>query len=79
MEELVSTAGEKYGIYSLLDMHQDVLAARFCGEGIPEWAVRQEVSGVFDFPFPLKFAYPRDNSTGVPSKDSCAKLDWGIG
>ena len=29
----------KYGIYSLLDAHQDVLSQKFCGEGIPDWAV----------------------------------------
>ena len=28
-----------YGIYTLLDMHQDVLSDKFCGEGIPDWAV----------------------------------------
>ncbi len=32
-------AGQKYGIYTLLDMHQDVLSGKFCGEGIPDWAV----------------------------------------
>ena len=29
----------KYGIYTLLDAHQDVLSEKFCGEGIPDWAV----------------------------------------
>ena len=61
IEKLVYTAGSKYGIYSLIDFHQDVLAARFCGEGIPEWAVRQDVEGFLDFPFPLKWAYPLNN------------------
>ena len=28
-----------YGIYTLLDMHQDVLSGKFCGEGAPDWAV----------------------------------------
>ena len=32
-------AGEKYGIYTLLDMHQDVFSGKFCGEGVPDWAV----------------------------------------
>lgn len=60
-------------------MHQDILADRFCGEGIPEWAVRQDVDGIFNFPFPLKSAYPRDNKTGIPSHSSCSKLPWGEG
>jgi endoglycosylceramidase len=29
----------KYGIYSLLDMHQDVYSDVFAGEGAPDWAV----------------------------------------
>ena len=29
----------QYGIYSLLDCHQDVLSEKFCGEGVPDWAV----------------------------------------
>ena len=29
----------KHGIYTLLDMHQDVLSHKFCGEGVPDWAV----------------------------------------
>jgi hypothetical protein len=51
--ELVNMAGE-YGIYSLLDAHQDVLSAALCGEvgvswwcsllttmqGIPNWATK---------------------------------------
>ncbi len=28
-----------YGIYTILDMHQDILSEKFCGEGIPDWAV----------------------------------------
>ena len=36
---LFSRAGEKYGIYTLLDMHQDVFSGKFCGEGVPDWAV----------------------------------------
>ena len=31
-------AGEK-GIYTLLDMHQDVFSGKFCGEGVPDWIV----------------------------------------
>eukprot|EP00271_Cylindrocystis_brebissonii_P013067 TRINITY_DN32630_c0_g1_i1.p1 TRINITY_DN32630_c0_g1~~TRINITY_DN32630_c0_g1_i1.p1 ORF type:complete len:709 (+),score=41.06 TRINITY_DN32630_c0_g1_i1:143-2269(+) len=31
------------GIYSLLEMHQDVFGARFCGEGVPNWLVQGEM------------------------------------
>ena len=35
----IYTSAGKYGIYSLLDMHQDDLSDKLCGEGIPDWAV----------------------------------------
>ena len=38
----------KYGIYSLLDMHQDALSDKFCGEGIPDWAVDTGSKGTCD-------------------------------
>ncbi len=28
---------DKYGIYVLIDMHQDSLSEQLCGEGIPDW------------------------------------------
>ncbi len=30
------------GVYVLLDMHQDVYAERFCCDGAPEWAIRDD-------------------------------------
>lgn len=30
------------GIYVMLDMHQDVYARRFCCDGAPEWAIRDD-------------------------------------
>lgn len=29
------------GIYTLVEMHQDVLSSRFCGEGVPSWLIRE--------------------------------------
>lgn len=39
----------KYGIYVILDSHQDLFNRQFCGEGFPDWAVERG-----NFPFPLK-------------------------
>ena len=39
-DSLISSRAASYGIYTLLDMHQDVFNARFCGEGLPDWAIR---------------------------------------
>jgi hypothetical protein len=57
LKKIVDGAAQ-YGIYTLLDMHQDGLSEFFCGEGIPTWAVRQtrewefRSGGLFAFPAP---------------------------
>ncbi|KAJ3096888.1 hypothetical protein HDU97_005461 [Phlyctochytrium planicorne] len=69
---------QKYGIYVLLDMHQDVLSEKFCGEGVPLWAA-QSSAGPFNllaFPRPLqKDTFKRDKN-GIPSRDDCRKHAW---
>ena len=63
------------GIYSILDLHQDVLSAQICGEGVPEWMFN--VSNLHSLPFPLPAAFANvskaDPTTGqyVPAPD-CA-------
>ncbi len=37
------------GLYVVLDMHQDVYAQRFCCDGAPEWAIRDD-----DLPYELQ-------------------------
>lgn len=32
----------KYNVYVLLDMHQDVYATKFCCDGAPEWAIKDD-------------------------------------
>merc|ERR1712110_735776 len=63
LEKIVNGAA-RYGIYTLLDMHQDGLSEYFCGEGIPVWAVRQtrefKQAGELAFPFPFDHM---DNAT----------------
>ena len=41
------------GILVLLDMHQDVYARRFCCDGAPEWAIRDD-----GLPFELQGLQP---------------------
>ena len=50
VEEIVIMAGER-GIYSLLDMHQDAFNAKFCGNGVPDWAAKPVAD---NFPYPLQ-------------------------
>lgn len=56
------------GIYVLLDMHQDMLSEKFCGEGVPLWAAQPDTSSSsFKFPSPLD-APTTLNSDGIPSQ-----------
>jgi|EP01047_Picozoa_sp_COSAG01_P015339 hypothetical protein len=43
IEAVVSTLG-RARVYTIIDAHQDCLGRRFCGEGVPDWAVLKAVS-----------------------------------
>ena len=70
-----------HGIYTLADAHQDVMGARFCGEGFPDWAVEKalRLSGLnvsdpaVRFPAPKDWEMEVDPSTGYPSRKACAE------
>nr|CAG8558943.1 2139_t:CDS:2 [Entrophospora candida] len=55
----------QYGIYVLLDSHQDVMNEKFCGEG---------VKGGKAFPFPYGFPTTYD-ANDVPTGSTC-KINW---
>ena len=78
MRNVTDTVSEGYGIWSLIDAHQDVLAAPFCGEGAPTWAVWTGAASGAErgFPWPADAPYAVDNATGAPSPADCAKHDW---
>jgi endoglycosylceramidase len=71
---IVETLGQ-YGIYSLLDAHQDCLSGKFCGEGAPDWAIPTIAEGSEAFPAPFAAPYPL-NASGYPSDASCGTLSW---
>lgn len=77
MNLTIKAAG--YGIYSLLDMHQDVLSPKFCGEGAPGWAVMPS-NDTKGFPWPLGSPYTLDKE-GVPvggyDGKQCKSKTWG--
>jgi hypothetical protein len=58
----------KHGIYSILDLHQDLLSPRLCGEGAPVWAnFTQAALGGLQLPLPVgKTALPMLPS-GLPN------------
>lgn len=84
----IAATAAKYGIYTLLDMHQDDLAEAFCGEGLPAWAV--DTTGAWSFlPFPMGISdltagfnasqYENASIPGyaIPTRQACAMYDWG--
>ena len=73
MVDLVTKA-EEYGIYILLDMHQDVMSHRFCVEGFPDWTIDPEIAK--SFPFPLHEPYKLDPTTNLPSSADCSRFPW---
>jgi len=68
---------EKYGIYVLLDFHQDVLSEKFCGEGVPLFAsIPSRDAQHKDFPYPLSNVPYPTNKDGIPTAADCAKYNW---
>ncbi|RUS19835.1 glycoside hydrolase superfamily [Endogone sp. FLAS-F59071] len=63
----------QYNIYVLLDMHQDVYAEEFCGEGFPHWTITKDVG----FPVPVKLHAFTVDSMGIPTE--CASISWAEG
>jgi endoglycosylceramidase len=63
----------KFDIHVFLDLHQDVASKKFCGEGMPDWAVKDYDSVLTKFPAPLyNFKIERD-AQGYPTLESCLK------
>lgn len=74
-QALVDTLYEGYGIWTLLDMHQDDLTRKFCGEGVPTDFMNVPLNASWlAFPFPIPANLTFDPSTGYPSIASC--LTW---
>jgi len=82
VKQIVLTC-EAHGIHVVLDMHSDVHSWRFCGNGMPDWAVDDALheSGMRppygDFPAPLQLeqahffkAAPEPAGGGAPT-DAC--------
>ena len=78
-----------YGVYTLLDMHQDGLSEFMCGEGLPTWAVRHTEDfdadkHAYPWPFdsPITDLYKEDKLSGspmLPTRDACNNKNQGPG
>jgi len=76
VEALVEQLSQ-YGVYTIADLHQDLLARHFCGEGVPEFYVddlllnaSSLVSQAPPFPQPSYPAMPL-NASGFPALSDC--------
>jgi endoglycosylceramidase len=74
MNELVEMAG-KYGIYTLVEFHQDLFSEKFCADGVPMWAIPESMSR--GFPLPISKPGHFDNKTGYPIGKTCMGHPWG--
>lgn len=77
VQEIVDICA-KYDIAVYLDMHQDVANKQYCGEGMPDWAIRPHTNFLTKFPAPLwgiKMEYDAD---GYPTMKSCLERDFGF-
>ena len=58
----------KREIYTIIDLHQDVLSPRICGEGAPLWAqITREALGGLPFPLPLGLEPLNTLPDGLPN------------
>jgi endoglycosylceramidase len=71
MLDIVATAGE-YGIYTVIEFHQDAWNAMYCGNGAPDWVAVSEKN---NFPMPIADPVPVDPVTGHPTKETCDSIN----
>jgi endoglycosylceramidase len=65
------------GIYTIVDMHQDLYNRKLCGEGAPDWAVHIP-AGKKPFPSPIvNHTYPTDPQ-GYPELASCLEKTFAM-
>jgi len=83
--DIVAEAGQRYGIYSLLDHHQDAYSTAVCGTGFPSWTVADTGDRLLykllgkqrvGFPAPLnesfeKLDYSAELAPGEPNVSAC--------
>jgi endoglycosylceramidase len=72
VEEIVKICA-KYDIQVIIDAHQDIANKKFCGEGMPDWAIKPNTNPLTRFPAPLFNIKMEYDSEGYPTKESCLK------
>lgn len=77
LKEIVVTAS-KFDIYTLFDMHQDLLSQYFCGAGVPDFAVARnsQLKPSQYFPSPVDDPFTEMASDGYPTRQDCNRNSW---
>eukprot|EP00040_Diaphanoeca_grandis_P013231 m.66948 g.66948 ORF g.66948 m.66948 type:complete len:507 (+) comp23747_c1_seq1:60-1580(+) len=67
-----------HNIYTIIDVHQDVLTPRLCGEGAPMWLnTTTQVLGGSEFPLPLALKPAPNLPSGLPNCSSAwTPIGW---
>ena len=73
MDQIISTLSN-YGIYTLIDNHQDLLSRYFCGEGMPDY-IEKTLTPAWQFPKPL-ISHIEFEPNGYPTLESCMKHEF---
>ena len=71
MKRLVDRCAD-YNISVLVEFHQDLFSEKFCGDGVPLWAIPKTISATFPLPIDLPYKY---GENGLPT--GCGKHPWG--
>jgi endoglycosylceramidase len=60
----------RFGIWVVIDAHQDLFSRQFCGEGFPTWTAQRK-----NFPHPLKVNITV-GPDGFPNREDCLKIPF---
>lgn len=79
----ISSSLAQHGVYTLVDLHQDLLARRYCGEGVPDFYVDEllanpdsQLSKALPFPEPSGLEPMKVNASGYPSLKECLTREF---
>eukprot|EP00930_Biecheleria_cincta_P085528 TRINITY_DN74908_c0_g1_i1.p1 TRINITY_DN74908_c0_g1~~TRINITY_DN74908_c0_g1_i1.p1 ORF type:complete len:548 (-),score=72.38 TRINITY_DN74908_c0_g1_i1:442-2085(-) len=75
LRSIVDELGKR-GIYTYVELHQDALAERFCGNGMPTWAIDPHIAQSFPQPVLGTVTYPVNETDGLPSEADCQRTLW---
>eukprot|EP00831_Metopus_contortus_P044545 TRINITY_DN35725_c0_g2_i2.p3 TRINITY_DN35725_c0_g2~~TRINITY_DN35725_c0_g2_i2.p3 ORF type:complete len:110 (+),score=7.98 TRINITY_DN35725_c0_g2_i2:323-652(+) len=78
VKEIVESLG-KHGIYTILNLHQDLLSNYFCGEGMPDYLVKPYIKKkYFSLPRATKYKSGRKGTSSDRGVQKQSSHIWDI-